>query len=527
MKKSPGQKLGVMSSCERINGIFDPIHLIQQSNASEMLLLETADIITKLSQKSMLFFDLALRIESRNNLVTVTAVMPEAKPLVNLIAVGFKEEVVTTGPDSVVLSIKPLYHHLDLLQKMKAKSALDVLRAVLDCLDIDGNVKKKDLMIAGAFSYDFLDHFEKLPKPKQDIHNVPDYIFYLPLTLIVIDHKSKKTSIIAHALLAGAQRETAARSSQRLSRIKDMVTEAIPNFSNPIGNKLKANTGNITYSTDIPDDEFCALVSQCKKHINAGDVYQIVPSRTFSRSIKDIIVSYQWLRHLNPSPYMFYLKTLDWSLFGASPETFIKVDQGGKRIAIRPIAGTRRRGFSSDGGIDDELDSREQASLCLDEKELAEHMMLVDLARNDIASVCRPKSRRIKRLLGVDRYSHVMHLVSEVEGRMLKGFDALSAYQASMNMGTLMGAPKVRAAELLRTLEKTKRGFYGGAIGYLDLAGNLDTAIIIRSALVKDKTAYVRAGCGVVFDSEETFETKETVNKAEAILRAINDTSGP
>lgn len=216
---------------------------------------------------------------------------------------------------------------------------------------------------------------------------------------------------------------------------------------------------------------------------------------------------------------MFYIRTDEWTLFGASPETFIKVEEG--RVSVRPIAGTRRRGFLASGGIDAELDSREQASLCLDEKELAEHMMLVDLARNDIASVSKPNSRRVKRLLTVDRFSHVMHLVSEVEGELKEGFDCLSAYQASMNMGTLMGAPKVRAAELLRTIEQSKRGFYGGAVGYIDFALNMDTAIIIRSALVKGDVAKVRTGCGVVYDSTPEFEAEETINKALGVLKAI------
>jgi anthranilate synthase component 1 len=361
-----------------------------------------------------------------------------------------------------------------------------------------------------------LDHFEKLPQAKQDILGLPDFLFYLPLTVITLDHKNKSTNIHAHSV-SNAQVAT-----ERLELTKKYITQAIGNYKKIPTTKSISALDPKSYVVDIPDAAFAELIDRCKEHIKAGDVYQIVPSRTFSRELSDVLKSYEALRELNPSPYMFYVRTAAWTLFGASPETFIKVDKKGTRVSIRPIAGTRRRGLNSSGLIDEELDSREQASLCLDEKELAEHMMLVDLARNDIASIAKPASRRVRRLLGVDRFSHVMHLVSEVEGILKADCDALSAYQASMNMGTLMGAPKVRAAELLRKLEHSKRGFYGGAVGYINKLGDMDTSIIIRSAVVKNNHAYVRAGCGVVYDSERSFEVKETVNKAEAVLKAID-----
>ena len=231
--------------------------------------------------------------------------------------------------------------------------------------------------------------------------------------------------------------------------------------------------------------------------------------------------AYEKLRVFNPSPYMYYIIDDDFTLFGASPETYVKVDGKSRRIEIRPIAGTRRRGVTPEGEIDHELDMRLEAELRLDEKELAEHMMLVDLARNDVARVSEPKTRGLEQLLSVDRYSHVMHLVSCVKGQLRKDLDGLHAYQASMNMGTLVGAPKVKAAEILRQIEKTKRGFYGGAVGYFEGDGNMNTAIVIRSALVRDGVAHVRAGAGVVYDSVPDDETQETKNKAEAVLRAI------
>src|SRR5579871_1611790 len=500
MNKNAADKVLVTTIEQKDAFVIDPVSILRAGVGQETLLFESADVVTKLGEKSLLFLDIALRLESRSNQVQVTVLLDEAMPLLKRLAHNFSNQIVHESSHSITLAIEPLYHQLDLLQKMRTPSALNVLRQVLSSVTLIDSEQKKHFMLAGAFSFDFLDHFEKLPRAKVDRLALPDFLFYLPLTVIVIDHRERTTSTVAHAIGSDILAKARLKHAHQLVNSARMFTSS--HFA-------KSNQP-LSYHVDIKDDDFKKLVDTCKSHILAGDVYQIVPSRTFSMPIKDPILSYQALRHLNPSPYMFFMKAKDWTLFGASPETFIKVDKRGSRMAIRPIAGTRRRGFIDDGSISEELDSREQASLCLDEKELAEHMMLVDLARNDIASVSKPGSRRIRRLLSVDRFSHVMHLVSEVEGVLRKEFDALSAYQASMNMGTLMGAPKVRSAELLRELEASKRGFYGGAVGYLDALGNMDTSIIIRSALVKDATAYVRAGCGVVFDSTPQFETQET-----------------
>jgi anthranilate synthase component 1 len=217
----------------------------------------------------------------------------------------------------------------------------------------------------------------------------------------------------------------------------------------------------------------------------------------------------------------------DSIVFGASPETAVKVSGSPRRVTIRPIAGTAARGRTAQGSIDADLDTRREAALRLDEKETAEHMMLVDLARNDVARVSRPGTRQVTRLLTVDRYAHVMHLVSEVQGELAPGLDALHAYAAAMNMGTLVGAPKIRAAEILREVEPTRRGAYGGAAGYLTQDGEMDTAIVIRAAVVRDGIARVRAGAGIVFDSDPVTEAAETRRKAEAVLRAIAGPGAP
>lgn len=517
MKTTLSKTLSGINQGRELTGIFDPLDIVEELSSQESILLESADITTKREEKSLLFLDLALKIECRASTLYLSALCKEGELLIAALKECLKERVKKEDRQHLVLHFDPLFNELDMLLKMHMSSPLDVLRAVFDLIGVSSDQQQK-LMLTGVFSYDFLDHFEKLPPAKKDVFDFPDFLFFVPLSIVEIHHQQQKSSIVAWSFIKdGAEAEA----QLRLLKIEEKVEKAISAFRHKKARhgvpRTEINLEN--FKVDSDDQAFALLIEQCKTSIKSGDVYQIVPSRTFSRAVTNTFQCYRSLRSLNPSPYMFFLKTKEWTLLGASPETFIRVDD--KRISVRPIAGTRRRGLDEHGHIDEELDAREQASLCLDEKELAEHMMLVDLARNDIASVAKPGSRRIKRLLGVDRYSHVMHLVSEVEGELKDEYDALSAYQASMNMGTLMGAPKVRAAELLRGLEHSKRGFYGGAVGYINQAGTMDTAIVIRSALVKDGIAYVRAGCGVVYDSVTDFEVKETLNKAEAVLKAL------
>jgi anthranilate synthase component 1 len=276
---------------------------------------------------------------------------------------------------------------------------------------------------------------------------------------------------------------------------------------------------------DIDDAAYADVVRRLKKHVELGDVFQIVPSRRFSAPCPDPFAAYGELRDLNPSPYMFYIRSSDHTLFGASPETAVRVRGEPREVTIRPIAGTAPRGRGPAGALDLDHDARLEAALRTDAKELAEHMMLVDLARNDVARVSKPGTRRVSRMLSVDRYSHVMHLVSEVTGALAPDLDALHAYAASLNMGTLVGAPKIRAAQLLRGVEPGRRGPYGGAVGYLTGEGEMDTAIVIRAAYVRDGVAHVRAGAGIVMASDPVREAQETRHKAASVLRAIARTN--
>jgi anthranilate synthase component 1 len=287
--------------------------------------------------------------------------------------------------------------------------------------------------------------------------------------------------------------------------------------------KALGYTGPLTGSSaDTDQPEYEKMVKTAKRHIIDGDIFQVVLSRTILEPCPDEPLDvYKRLRRLNPSPYMFYLNTPNTILLGSSPELNLRVSGTEPRnVEIRPIAGTKPRGRVGDT-IDADTDFRYEAELKLDHKELAEHIMLVDLARNDIARVARPGSRIVTELLTVEKYASVQHLVSNVKGVLADGLDALNAYLATMNMGTLTGAPKIEAMKIIRRLEKTKRGYYGGAVCYLTVDGRFDSCITIRSLQVKDHTAYIRVGAGIVHDSVPKTEFEETEHKANSCLRAI------
>jgi len=266
------------------------------------------------------------------------------------------------------------------------------------------------------------------------------------------------------------------------------------------------------------------MVQIAKKHILDGDIFQVVLSRTkIEPCPSEPLDVYNRLRALNPSPYMFYLNTPNTTLIGSSPELNLRVSGTEQRsVEIRPIAGTKPRG-RVDGKVDADTDFRYEAELKIDRKELAEHIMLVDLARNDIARVAEPGSRVVTELLTVEKYASVQHLVSNVKGTLANGLDALSAYLATMNMGTLTGAPKIEAMKIIRQLERTKRGYYGGAVMYLTVDGQFDSCITIRSLQVKNHTAYIRVGAGIVHDSVPKTEFEETEHKGNSCLRAIQE----
>ena len=523
----------------------DPLALYQRlSDGGRRVgtfLLESAETGAGAGERSLIGIGSALRITCIGRTVSVEALSANGRSILPWIAEKLAEtgcagsmSVTTSGGVVTAVFPAPAPGDRDEAARGKLISPLDVLRAIVFGVRLLTHPIDACHLAAGVFSYDLVELFETLPDGGPEAAVTPHFEFVVPDRLIIVDHVRHRTLLVANAY-GGAGSEANYHDAVRVvGELLAAVTAAAGKgergrgearatalHSSPLPPSPLPPVPSSPVSVDLSDEEYGALVLRLKDHIVAGDVFQIVASRTFTVPCPDPLAAYAELRTANPSPYLFYVVGKSSVVLGASPETAVKVHGAPKRVTIRPIAGTAPRGRTTSGAIDSDLDARREAALRLDEKETAEHMMLVDLARNDVARVSRPGTRQVTRLLTVDRYAHVMHLVSEVEGVLAEGHDALHAYAAAMNMGTLVGAPKIRAAQILREVESTRRGAYGGAVGYLNHDGGMDTAIVIRAAVVRDGIARVRAGAGIVFDSDPATEALETRRKAEAVLRAI------
>lgn len=485
------------------------------------VLLESAEPSSRKTQKSLLVVSSALSIACYGAEVILTALNAQGKTLLPMLGEYFGRFSPRFEKDVLYLRV-PINKTNDSKktseqERLQVESSLTVLRELTALLRAALPAIPEAVFLTGLFAYDLVEQFEPLPEAAAD-NKFPDYLFYLADQMIVFDHLTSSGTILACTFVAddcGKAQEEAEMALADIEKTVSLSTDTLKKSS------IRKQTIPNVVETDMDDATFAARVEALKEHIVCGDVFQIVLSRTFSTPCSDPFAAYRALRKLNPSPYLFYMRGSDFTLLGASPESAVKVDGTTRCVEISPIAGTRRRGLRDDGSLDVDLDGRIEAELRLDEKETAEHMMLVDLARNDVARVSKPGTRYVANLMRTERYSHVMHLVSRVCGELRDGLDALHAYQASMNMGTLTGAPKIRAMQLLRHYEDGRRDHYGGAIGYLRGDGSFDTAIVIRAALVRDGIAHVRAGAGVVHDSVPLLEADETRRKAEAVLKAI------
>jgi anthranilate synthase component 1 len=405
---------------------------------------------------------------------------------------------------------------VDEQSRLRSTNQMDVLRAVAFTFSLASKPFRVTCGLLGALSYDFIDQFEKLPASETDLLGNPDYELYFADNIFLMDHEHGKGYVIVNCIITNGDREAVIREAQSSFDYYFNIAR----FEPPKGQKF---TGELPAAmTDTNQSEYEQIVKQAKQHIIDGDIFQVVLSRTKMQPCPDEPLDvYKRLRKLNPSPYMFYLNTPNTILMGSSPELNLRVSGiKDRQVEIRPIAGTKPRGRVG-GEIDFDTDFRYEAELKIDRKELAEHMMLVDLARNDIARVAKPGSRMVTELLTVEKYESVQHLVSNVRGTLATELDALSAYLATMNMGTLTGAPKIEAMKIIRQLEKSKRGYYGGAVCYLTVDGQFDSCITIRSLQVRDHTAYIRVGAGIVHDSVPKTEFEETEHKANSCMRAI------
>lgn len=367
----------------------------------------------------------------------------------------------------------------------------------------------------GYVSYDCARYFENLPSEKLDELGLPDLSFMVADTLLIFDRLTNKIKIVANAHIEADPDRAYSEAVSRIETLLGRLLGTSPgSYFQP---RPDRDGGELKSRTRQKDFERAVLAAQ--EYIRAGDILQVVLSQRFEAPLSAPPFNvYRALRTINPSPYMFFLRFDDLHLVGSSPEIMVQAADG--EVRLRPIAGTRPRGISR---LEDE---RLEAELLADPKELAEHIMLVDLGRNDLGRVSVPGSVRVGEMMSIERYSHVMHIVSDLRGKLAAGGDAYDAFAASFPAGTVSGAPKIRAMEIIDELEPFRRGPYGGAVGYFSFDGNLDSCILIRTIIVKDNTAYIQAGAGIVADSVPEREHRECLNKARALFRAVKMAEG-
>ncbi|MFQ5699790.1 MAG: anthranilate synthase component I [Myxococcota bacterium] len=391
----------------------------------------------------------------------------------------------------------------------RSQDPLDLLRGLLADLapvEIDG-VPSFSGGAVGYLAYDWVRYVERLPEENPDVLGLPDCRFVFPEVLAVHDRRTQRLTLIL-PVEPGSDPDAAWREGRdRIAEPREAEPEP-PRCAEPM-----------KVSSNLTREAFHRIVERARAYIRAGDVFQVVPSQRLELEVDvDPFQIYRALRILNPSPYLFFLRGGDHVVLGSSPEILVRLEAG--EITLRPIAGTRPR------GRDEAEDRRHEAELLADPKELAEHLMLVDLGRNDVGRVAQVGSVRVDEFQSVERYSHVMHLVSNVRARLRADRDAIDLLRATFPAGTLTGAPKVRAMEIIEELEPSRRGLYGGCVGYLDHRGNMDTCIAIRTLVARDGRLFVQAGGGIVADSVPEREYRETLDKARALLRAIERAGG-
>lgn len=527
-------------------GLVDTVQ--DGSRPTNTVLLESADIASKQHLTTIAVLAASTQITCSGDSVTLKALDTTDGPqALKAVAQELSSAITHQSDTELVLHLPSVAEDsAEEHARLRERSTMEPLRILTDQVVAHPHLP----LVAGAVAFDYLGTYESLPSVADGANTCPDYLFFNARIILVVDHPSGSCQLVGASLDAAqlsaqmdaleaainelpaqapsAPAEQAAPAQQTTLTASAHQQAATPEAqATPAPSAQQAAEGTtISAYPTMSDADFCELVAKMQQHIAIGDAYQVVPSRGFVIDCPQPLQTYRYLHDADPSPYMFYIATDDFELFGASPESSLLHSAKTGQVAIRPIAGTRPRGFAPDGRIDHELDIRLELELRSDAKEVAEHVMLVDLARNDVARISAPGTRKVTQLLRVDRYSRVMHLVSEVTGQLASDLHPLDAFRASMTMGTLTGAPKLRAAELIRQYEGTRRGSYGGAVGYLRGDGELDTCIVIRSAFARGGKAIVQAGAGVVSDSVPQREADETAHKASNVLRAIAAAQG-
>ena len=525
-------------------GLVDTVQ--DSSRPTNTVLLESADIASKQHLTTIAVLAASAQITCTGDTVTLKALDTTDGPQALKAVAQCLSSAVTRQSDSELVLHLPSVAEDSAEEhaRLRERSTMEPLRILTDQVVAHPHLP----LVAGAVAFDYLGTYESLPSVADGANTCPDYLFFNARIILVVDHPTGSCQLVGASLDAAqlsaqmdaleaainelpaqapsAPAEQAAPAQQTTPASAHQQAASPEAQATPAASAQQTAEDTITAYPTMSDADFCELVAKMQQHIAIGDAYQVVPSRGFVIDCPQPLQTYRYLHDADPSPYMFYIATDDFELFGASPESSLLHSAKTDQVAIRPIAGTRPRGFAPDGSIDHELDIRLELELRSDAKEVAEHVMLVDLARNDVARISAPGTRKVTQLLRVDRYSRVMHLVSEVTGQLASDLHPLDAFRASMTMGTLTGAPKLRAAELIRQYEGTRRGSYGGAVGYLRGDGELDTCIVIRSAFARGGKAIVQAGAGVVSDSVPQREADETAHKASNVLRAIAAAQG-
>jgi anthranilate synthase component 1 len=396
----------------------------------------------------------------------------------------------------------------------EALPAMDSLRALIaeSRIELPEGLPPMAAGLFGHMSYDMVRLMERLPSINEDKLGLPDAVFLRPTLMAVFDNILDRVTVVTPVWP-----DSGLSADRAYDLACERLADAVDDFDRGIGHAAPRPSSQLPEPvSNVTRAQYHAMVERAKAYIVEGDIFQVVPSQRFSIAFELPPFSlYRALRRLNPSPFLFFLDLDGYALVGSSPEILVRLRDG--KVTVRPIAGTRPRGKDRAG---DEALARE---LLEDPKELAEHLMLLDLGRNDVGRVAEIGSVQVTQKMTIEHYSHVMHIVSNVEGRIAPGHDALDALIAGFPAGTVSGAPKVRAMEIIEELEPERRGFYGGAIGYFACDGTMDTCIALRTALVKDGRMYVQAGGGVVYDSDPESEYQESANKARALIRAAEE----
>jgi len=487
------------------------------------ILLESAEVIPKYGEQSVGTSDPCLKLMGRAESFSIKALNETGVRFLQHVKgrLNFCDEL-NVSDQEIKGILRPQRKVVSEAERLNLKTHMDIIRTVGFAFSPTLKPVNHYGGLFGIFSYDFIDQFEDLPPNRGDLTNDPDYEIFFADNVFVYDHSAKSLNFIANALITDENSD--ATFKKCLEKIAEF--EGVLDAPLPLARKYIPKKGKI--SSDTSKESFIETVEKLKEHIGRGDIFQAVLSRnTIMDYNSEPLDIYRELRESNPSPYMFFINNETGLLIGASPERCIGVkEENGRRIVeIRPIAGTKPRGIIN-GVVNTDLDGRYESELKLDPKELAEHTMLIDLARNDVARVSEPGTRHVVDPYTVEKYSHVQHLVSKVTGVLKREYDPLHAYLASMNMGTLTGAPKLEAMKLLRRYEENRRGFYGGAVFYMTPSKDFDSAIIIRSMRIRGDKAYIRAGAGVVQDSVPEKEYDETERKAAACIKAVKGAGG-